>query len=336
MKRIYTLLISLLFVSQVWAIPPFPPSNSTGDITGVGDCTSGQCDSPTFTGTVTAAGFSSSKTSGVAGFSYRYEANSTDTDYVGEVGPASMTANTSYLLRDIATAPSSANMVQAVDGSAAASGSGAPADPWFYDRSWVDLDNYALKAGSDNIQTSGYTAGRIEPIVLTHASGIHDGSDDAAIMTDSGESFGTNAMVGMTVYNVTDGSTGLVTANDGTTITATLAGGTDNNWDTSDVWQVGPGPNQAGSIFYVSAASTIRHPTTIGYAAGYYVDGTIVLTIEVADAMTIKNATAAAVDAGDTIDSPATAGSLIYLHNKSATEAMSHGKIGTWMDGGET
>ena len=50
--------------------------------------------------------------------------------------------------------------------------------------------------------------------------------------------------------------------------------------------------------------------------------------------MTIVGATAAAVDAGDTIDSPATAGSFICLHNKSTTSANTWGKNGTWTDGG--
>jgi hypothetical protein len=102
-------------------------------------------------------------------------------------------------------------------------------------------------------------------------------------MTDSGESFTTSSMVGMTVYNVTDASSCTVTANNGTTITCTLAGGTGNDWDTNDVWQVGPGPNQSGSVFYVGLVSTIRHPATVGYAAGYIIDSAAVLTVEVAD-----------------------------------------------------
>lgn len=154
-------------------------------------------------------------------------------------------------------------------------------------------------------------------------------------LTDSGESFTTNSMVGMTIYNITDGSSGLVTANNGTTITATLSGGTGNDWDTNDVWQVGPGPDQSGSIFYVGAASTIRHPATVGYTAQYYATAAAAIIVDVASAsMVITNATAAAIDAGDSIDSPATAGSFICLHNASATLAYSHGKNGTWTDGG--
>ena len=193
--------------------------------------------------------------------------------------------------------------------------------------------NIGVSAGT-SLALTGNLTGLVPPIVLTHASGVHDGSNDQAIMTDSGESFTTSSMVGMTVYNVTDVSSCTVTANDGTTITCTLAGGTDNNWDTNDVWQVGPGPSQSGSVFYVGLVSTIRHPATVGYAAGYMSTTTGIVTIEVASNMVLTYCTAAAVDAGDTIDSPATAGSMTWIHNQSATIGACHGQRNTWVDGG--
>ena len=64
--------------------------------------------------------------------------------------------------------------------------------------------------------------------------GDHTGSDDAATLTDSSASWTTSELVGFTVYNKTDGSSGTVTANTSTTITATLAGGTDTDWDEND------------------------------------------------------------------------------------------------------
>jgi hypothetical protein len=86
-------------------------------------------------------GVTVSKQSGAASRTYRYEANSTDTDYVGEIGPASMTANTSYLLTDISAKASSANMVKACT-NAGESGTGTPADPYIQACAWADLDNY--------------------------------------------------------------------------------------------------------------------------------------------------------------------------------------------------
>lgn len=71
------------------------------------------------------------------------------------------------------------------------------------------------------------------------ATPTHDGSANAATLTDSSESYTTNEWVGYTIYNVTDGSQGLVTANTGTTVTAILYGGTDNDWDVGDAYVFG-------------------------------------------------------------------------------------------------
>lgn len=78
------------------------------------------------------------------------------------------------------------------------------------------------------------------------AAGAHDGANNAAILTDSGESWVTNQLVGKTITNTTDSSSGIITANTGTTVTATLTGGTDNDWDTGDNYTIAPsGLNQA-------------------------------------------------------------------------------------------
>ena len=73
-------------------------------------------------------------------------------------------------------------------------------------------------------------------------AGAHDGANDAAALTDSGESWVTNSLVGATIVNTTDVSSGVITANDGTTVTATLAGGTDDNWDTGDAYTINSVP----------------------------------------------------------------------------------------------
>jgi hypothetical protein len=65
-------------------------------------------------------------------------------------------------------------------------------------------------------------------------SGAHTGSNNASVLTDSGQAWAIDAFVGKTITNITDGSTGTITANTATTITATLAGGTDNDFDTGD------------------------------------------------------------------------------------------------------
>ena len=73
---------------------------------------------------------------------------------------------------------------------------------------------------------------------LTCASGIHDGGDGQASLTNSIASWVTNYLVGCTIYNITDGSSGTITANTGTNITATLSGGTDDDWDDDDEYTI--------------------------------------------------------------------------------------------------
>lgn len=71
--------------------------------------------------------------------------------------------------------------------------------------------------------------------------GTHTAANHATTMTDAGATFRANTLVGLTIVNVTDGSSGVITANTATTITvAALAGGTLNSWTTGDtyaIWQ---------------------------------------------------------------------------------------------------
>jgi hypothetical protein len=69
-------------------------------------------------------------------------------------------------------------------------------------------------------------------------AGTHTGAVDQAVLTDSTASWTTNEWVGYWIKNVTDGSVALITANTATTITGLLFGGTDNDWDTNDVYNI--------------------------------------------------------------------------------------------------
>lgn len=84
--------------------------------------------------------------------------------------------------------------------------------------------------------------------------GTHTGGTHATVMTDSAlstalsnRSLGADDLIGYTLYNVTDGSHGIITTNTTGTITVGggLFGGTDNDFDTSDVYKVGIGVNRA-------------------------------------------------------------------------------------------
>jgi len=75
----------------------------------------------------------------------------------------------------------------------------------------------------------------LAPAVFT---GAHDGAANQAVMTDSGEAFTVNEHVGRTIINITDGSSTIVTANTATTVTGILSGGTDNDWDNGDTYEI--------------------------------------------------------------------------------------------------
>lgn len=69
-------------------------------------------------------------------------------------------------------------------------------------------------------------------------TGDHDGGADAAVLTDSTQTFTVDQWIGYWIKNITDGSVALITENTATTITGVLYGGTDNDWDVGDDYQI--------------------------------------------------------------------------------------------------
>ncbi len=61
-------------------------------------------------------------------------------------------------------------------------------------------------------------------------------------LTNSGATLPVDAVIGWPLENVTDGSTTTVTDNTGTQIVGNLSGGSDNSWDSGDVYILGPPP----------------------------------------------------------------------------------------------
>ncbi len=81
-------------------------------------------------------------------------------------------------------------------------------------------------------------------VVVCFSSGTHTGSNNASVLTDSAATWTADELIDGQVHNVTDsGSTSAagsakITDNAATTITGTLGGGTEDDWDTSDVYRV--------------------------------------------------------------------------------------------------
>jgi hypothetical protein len=76
------------------------------------------------------------------------------------------------------------------------------------------------------------------PATAFTKDGTHTGAANAAVLTDAAATFVVDALIGYYVRNLTDGSRALITDNDGTTITGTLTGGTQNDWDAGDEYVV--------------------------------------------------------------------------------------------------
>lgn len=102
-----------------------------------------------------------------------------------------------------------------------------------------------LTATLDEDATGGMAGGAVATIHANNRNidcwtGMHTGgNNEATILTDGTKAWDVDALIGYQVFNSTDGSSGIITDNDGTTVTvAALAGGTDNDWDTNDTYEI--------------------------------------------------------------------------------------------------
>ncbi len=122
-----------------------------------------------------------------------------------------------------------------------------PGDGSFASRAGVLISGYqSTDEIVEDVTFRGFTvknAGLNPPIT---ASGTHTGSDNVAILTDSSASWTPGALVDQWVHNYGDRDTdynparsyGQIVANDATTVTATLSGGMDADWDAGDQYIV--------------------------------------------------------------------------------------------------
>jgi hypothetical protein len=98
------------------------------------------------------------------------------------------------------------------------------------------------------------------------ASGTHDGPDDASDLSDSTADFPyTDAMAGLYLHNLTDGSKCRVTASTDTTASCALEGGSDNDWDTGDGYTIENDCCRAiamNSEYFADNPDYITDPTT--------------------------------------------------------------------------
>ncbi|HEX6290153.1 MAG TPA: calcium-binding protein [Herpetosiphonaceae bacterium] len=132
----------------------------------------------------------------------------------------------------------------------------------------LDSTGVELEAGatSDNLNLSASIASLTVKLGnnLKLTSGKHTGSANAAALDDSGADFTTGKIpVGARLKNITDGSSCSVTSVAAKSLTCTLAGGAENDWDTDDAYEVfSIGTARIGARF------ALQNPGTDGNADG--------------------------------------------------------------------
>ena len=95
-----------------------------------------------------------------------------------------------------------------------------------------------VKARYDAAATQGIKV-HVRTSPTNDATGAHTAVASATIMTDATAHFVAGELVGLIIENVTDGSSGVITANTENTVTvAALAGGITNQWNTTDVYSI--------------------------------------------------------------------------------------------------
>jgi len=80
-------------------------------------------------------------------------------------------------------------------------------------------------------------------------AGTHDGSNNASVLSDTDAGFDADQWVGYTITNSTDSSSGTITANTASTVTATLSGGTDDDWDNGDSYTIATEPTENSDLY---------------------------------------------------------------------------------------
>ncbi len=111
---------------------------------------------------------------------------------------------------------------------------------------WQISSNGILESSLYECPTGGMANGNRTVIHANNRNinswcGRHTGANEALILTDSGQDWTPGELIGMQIFNQTDGSSAFITDNDATTVTATLEGSTtgDNEWTTGDVYEIG-------------------------------------------------------------------------------------------------
>lgn len=112
-------------------------------------------------------------------------------------------------------------------------------DPFSMTIGFPSLASADIKGGSTFVDEFNLFYFPFQNGVRLSTKGTHTGSGNVAILTDSSADFiKSNIKIGQKIFNTTDGSDGIITVITSTTIEGTLSGGTDDDWDASDAYEI--------------------------------------------------------------------------------------------------
>lgn len=108
---------------------------------------------------------------------------------------------------------------------------------------WNIASNGILDSNFYEISTGGMTGGLRSTIHANNRnktcwSGRHTTGAAAAVLVDTGQAWTIDELIGLQIFNQTDGSSAIITDNDATSVTGVLTGGTGNAWDVADVYEI--------------------------------------------------------------------------------------------------
>ncbi|MEA3225148.1 MAG: hypothetical protein U9Q07_04295 [Planctomycetota bacterium] len=103
---------------------------------------------------------------------------------------------------------------------------------------YTSVEGLVLDCPSGQLAMDGSLWTNLAPAARVLREGTHTGTDNAASLYDENHFWLTDSLVGCFILNVTDNSIGTITANTEHAVTAVLAGGTDNDWDTNDEYEI--------------------------------------------------------------------------------------------------
>ena len=129
-------------------------------------------------------------------------------------------------------------------------------------------DPIALRRPAPEISVeSGY--GNPEfPIADTEVellTGAHELVPNNVFLVDQSNPFGnTDSLIGNLIRNLTDGSEAMIYGNNSNTVSGSLAGGTDNDWDIGDLYQIVTPTVPIGPSRPFVVATTLATSATVG------------------------------------------------------------------------